>query len=49
MRLWRVKAMSRANPSVDLSRADREDLKDLAESDLPVSDLAKTLLEVTDE
>lgn len=41
--------MSRATPTKKLSRGDREDLEALAESDLPVSDLARALLEATDE
>jgi hypothetical protein len=40
--------MSRAS-GVDLSKAERSDLEALAESDLPCSDLARALLEATDE
>jgi hypothetical protein len=38
--------MSRA---VELPREDREDLQDLADSDLPAADLAEKLLTIADE
>ena len=41
--------MSKGSAKSDLSRADREDLKTLAESNLPVSDIARNLLEAIDE
>ena len=41
--------MSRGSAKSDFSRADREDLEALAESDLPVSDIARNLLEAIDE